>query len=446
VRPATPRARFVEEAAGLRPEEALLPFRPGADGSWDRPAAAHLVRRAAFGMGEAFVERALSLGPRAAAEDLLVLRPELEDARFAHQAALRLSSLEAAQSAWVYRMVRGSSPAREKLALFWHGHFATSNHKVENASLLLRQVDLFRERGSGPFEDLLLEVARDPAMLIWLDGNLNRRGKPNENFARELMELFSLGIGNYGEEDIKEAARAFTGWHVREGKFWFNERAHDGEPKRVFGTTGSFGGEEVARLCAARPACAEFVAQKLFEFYVHPAPGPALRRELGRAYERSGKRTGEFLASLLSSRIFHAPAARRALVASPADYAVGSLRTLAASAGAASVARAMAGMGQDLLAPPSVKGWDPGQAWLSSGTLLERYRFAEGLAVGGAAGKDLNADVPWQRIGTDSQSIIGRFFPEGLPAPIAGDLIAGAAGDPKALVAGSLQLPEYQFV
>jgi uncharacterized protein (DUF1800 family) len=343
-------------------------------------------------------------------------------------------------------MLKGANPAREKLALFWHGHFATSNFKVDNVRLMLNQVDLFRQKGAGRFEELLLEVARDPAMLLWLDGNSNRRGKPNENFARELMELFSLGIGNYTENDIKEAARAFTGWHVQDNQFSFTPRAHDADPKVIFGKTGPFGGEEVVTMCAEREAGAEFIAGKLFEFYVHPSPGAPLKKELGQTFTRAGRQVGEFLAALLSSRVFHSAKARRALVAGPADYAVGSLRTLGATAGAKALARAMAAMGQDLLAPPSVKGWDQGQAWLSSATLLERYRFGQAVVGVNEAGKEFNAEVPWPRLGSDLSVIVARFFPEGLPAPVADDLKAAAGGDPKAVVAGCLELPESQFI
>jgi uncharacterized protein (DUF1800 family) len=433
--------------AELTPEELLLPFRAGLDGPWDRAAAAHLVRRAAFGMPERLVESCLSRGPRGAVEDLLTGRPDLPDERFTSEAALQVGSLEAAQGAWVYRMLRGGSPAREKLALFWHGHFATSNRKVENPRLMMRQVELFRSKGEGPFEELLLAVARDPAMLLWLDGNSNRRGQPNENFARELMELFSLGIGHYTESDIKEAARAFTGFHVKDDEFWFNARAHDDGPKQVLGRSGPLRGEEVVRLCAEREGSAEFVAGKLFEFYVHSAPSPDLKRELGKLLRSSGNRTGEFLSRLLSSRVFHSRWARRALVSTPADFAVGSLLTLGGAASAKAVARAMAAMGMELFVPPSVKGWEMGPAWLSSTTLLARYRFAQALSSGGAgADPELNAQIPWDRLGGDSRRFLERLIPEGLPAPLAADLLSAGRSDPRSLVTGCLELPEYQFV
>ncbi len=421
--------------------EALRPFRSGTDGPWDRAAAAHLVRRAGFGMPPAAVEEALAAGPRAAAEKLLRGDSPSSDEAFASETAFKLGSLDAAQASWVYRMLRGTHPAGEKLALFWHGRFATSVRKVENVRLMLRQIDLFRKKGAGPFGDLLLEVTRDPAMLVWLDGNSNRRGQPNENLAREIMELFSLGIGNYNEDDIKEAARALTGWHVKDDEFWNNERAHDTGEKKIFGKTGTFGGEDVVRLCAAQPACAEFIATKLFEYYVHASPSPQLRREIGKAYASSGLKTGDFLVRLLSSRVFYSPRAQRAIVATPADFAVGSLRTLSATASTRAVARAMAAMGQELLAPPSVKGWDLGLSWLSSPTLLSRLRYA--AEVCGEAGKELAADVPWERLRREGPGIRERFFPEGVPAA-ADD--GPVEGEPRSVAAACLQLPESQFI
>ncbi|HVR76739.1 MAG TPA: DUF1800 domain-containing protein [Planctomycetota bacterium] len=437
-----------KEGAALGAEEALLPFRPGADGAWDRGSAAHLARRAAFGNTGGVISRILDLGPGEAATDLFLEKPETEDVAFASGIAKRVASLSAAQSSWAHRMLLGSNPALEKLALFWHGHFATSERKVENAGLMMRQVALLREKGAGPFEDLLLGIARDPAMLLWLDGNSNRSEAPNENFARELMELFSLGIGHYAEKDIKEAARAFTGWHSRNGEYWFNERTHDRGTKEVFGKSGPFGGEDVVRLCAERPECSELIASKLFEFYVHPAPGPDLRRELGRMYAGCGKRTAEFLARLLSSRVFYSGGARRSLVSTPADFTVGSIRTLEARASAQGVVSAMTAMGQELLAPPSVKGWDMGQAWLSSTTLLARYSFATSLAgvAGAKVSGGLEAKVPWESLGDGVEGLAERLFPEGLSAKVLDDLRASAGGDAKSLVVGCLQLPEYQFV
>ena len=444
----SPSAPQEESGAGGDADAGLEAYRPGVDGPWTRDEASHLARRMVFGAPSDLVARILSQTPSEAAAEILAEKPENEDIRFTSDISRQVAGLDGAQASWIYRMLRGSNPAREKLALFWHGHFATSERKVDNVRLMLRQVDLFRTKGAGAFEDLLAAVARDPAMLIWLDGNSNRKGNPNENFARELFELFALGIGHYTEVDIKEAARAFTGWHVKADEFWFNERAHDAEPKRVLGREGTLDGGDVIRICVEEPASAEFIASKLYEFYVHPAPTKALRTALGKAFSAASRRTGEFLVRLLSSRAFFSARSRRALVTTPADFAVGSLATLGARANAGAVARSMAAMGQELLAPPSVKGWEMGEAWLNSTTLLARYRFAVSAAgvEGDKAEKDLGARWDGGSQLTDPVAeILARFFPERLSPDVEKALRSSASGDARLLAAGCLQLPEHQF-
>lgn len=420
-------------------------FRPGTDGDWDRSAASHLARRAAFGAPPGLVERLLASGPERGAQLLLEPAENDDGVRLLTDVTERLNDLGAVRAWWLWRMLFSPSPAVEKLALFWHGHFATSNRKVERPRLLMGQVRLFQRHGSGAFGDLLLEVARDPAMVIWLDGNSNRRGEPNENFARELMELFSLGLGNYTEEDIREIARCFTGWHERHGEFYFNSGAHDDGTKSIFGREGPFGGEDAVRLCAERRACARFIAGKLFRFYVHPHPSERTLDLLADRYEVAGRATGPFLADLWSSRAFYREDVRGAIVASPVDFAVGSLATLDARIDTKKLAEAIGLMGQELLEPPSVKGWDGGDAWLDSTTLLARYRFA--VEVTGDGGGALDARVPWEALeAAGPDGVIARLFPDGLATGVHSDLVEAAAGDIRLLVAGGLELPEYQYI
>ena len=422
---------------------ALEPFRPGGDGSWDRAAAAHLARRATFGSPPELVSELLELGPARAAKLVLEKRESREGVDVVADAARSVGSLEGVQGWWTYRMLCGESPALDKLALFWHGHFATSDAKIEKPRLMMRQIELFQSKGAGSFGELLQEVSRDPAMLLWLDGNSNRRGRPNENFARELLELFSLGIGNYTEEDVKQAARAFTGWHVRRGEFWFNRRAHDDREKTVLGKTGKLGGGDVVELCVEMPVCAELIATKLFEHYVAPGPDPELRIALGELFVSCGRHTGEFLAKLWSSRVFYAASSRRTMVSSPADYVIGSLRTLGATANAKRVASAMGLMGLDLLSPPTVQGWDTGMAWLNSSSLLARLRFAASVPGGG----ELQVNIPWEDLGEPGvEGVVDRFFPEGLSQAVRVALESAAGDDLKLAVAGLLQLPEYQYI
>jgi uncharacterized protein (DUF1800 family) len=378
--------------------ELLEPFEPTAADPWDRGKAAHLLRRAGFGGTAAEIDGALAAGPEAALR-ALVDGEECEAYRETLALGDLLAStgdLEALQAWWLLRCVRAARPLREKVALFWHGHFATSIAKVEKPALMVPQNRLFLDHGLGPFEDLAQAVARDPAMLVWLDSNDNRRGRPNENFARELMELFTLGLGGYSEADVKEAARAFTGWHVQGVDFFFDADKHDAGSKTVFGRAGAWDGGDVVSMCARRPECAAFVARKLFEFFVHRDPEPALVDALGASFRERGLRVGEWLAMLLRSRVFHSPRARRAQIKSPVEFAVGLVRQVGATVDGKAMARAVSAMGQSLFAPPTVKGWDGGRAWVGAASLLARVNFA--AAVSRAPKLALSPDTPLDAI------------------------------------------------
>ncbi len=430
-------------SANLTARERLEPFRPGKDGPWDYAAAAHLARRQAFGAPRELVEKILELGPRAAPGALLEELDETPEMEAVADSQRRIGSTEAVQTWWTHRMLRGNCPARDKLALFWHDHFATSDTKVKDARLMMDQVQLFIRQGAGHFHALLQSIARDPAILIWLDGNSNRKGKPNENFARELMELFSLGVGNYTEEDIKEAARAFTGWHVKDRKFWFNKRAHDTGSKTIFGTTGNFDGTDVLLACLEKQACGEFIAEKLFNYYVGTPVDGELRKALGELYHANLHSLSPLVGQMLSSREFYSAPARRAILSSPADFAIGTLRNLGATAGAAHLPEEMSRMGMDLLRPPSVKGWQKGKSWLNSNTLLSRYRFASMLG-----GADENSfRVPWGKLRKEGPNRLFKlFFPGGLDEKIRKVILEEAGGDLKLMVTAIVELPEHQYI
>src|SRR4030095_6600645 len=184
---------------------------------------------------------------------------------------------------WIYRMTFTHRPLEEKMTLFWHGHFATSARKVRNTSLMYLQNLLFREYALGDFHRLLLAVSKDPAMILWLDNQQNRRGRPNENYAREIMELFTMGLGNYSERDVKDAARAFTGWHVRNGSFAFSRFQHDFWKKTVLGTRGDLNGDEVVAILVRQPATARFLARKLVKFFVSDPPDESMVIDTDRA-------------------------------------------------------------------------------------------------------------------------------------------------------------------
>ncbi|MEO8566611.1 MAG: DUF1800 domain-containing protein [Betaproteobacteria bacterium] len=292
---------------------------------------------------------------------------------------------------WVGEMLSTPSPLTERMTLFWHNHFVSSQQKVKLAELMYRQNVTLRAQALGNFGAMLHAVARDPAMLVYLDSAQNRKGAPNENFARELMELFTLGEGNYGESDVKEAARAFTGWSLdrERGEFVFRRAVHDYGSKTVLGRSGNFDGDDVIDILLAQPSTAEFVSRKLWREFVSPNPDAAEVKRIAAHFRDSGYDIKTALYALLTSDAFYARQNRGTLVKSPVDLVVGALRQFGMHPGdSIPFAVAGAGMGQNLFAPPNVKGWPGQQAWINTSTLLARKQFLDRLmrAEGGAAG------------------------------------------------------------
>ncbi len=286
------------------------------------------------------------------------------------------------QSWWLTEMLTTPSPLTEKMTLFWHNHFVSSLQKVRSPQLLYRQNVLFRRHALGHFSELLHAVARDPAMVIYLDNASNRKGRPNENFAREAMELFTLGEGRYGERDIKEAARAFTGWSIdpHTGEFRHRRRAHDEGLKTVLGHTGNLDGDAVLDILLAQPQTAEFIVAKLWREFISLHPDPAEVRRVGRTFRESGYDIRAALRALLVSDAFYEPRNRAALIKSPVELVVGTLRQFNFRTGEViPFVFAANQLGQRLFVPPNVKGWPGGEAWINSTTLLARKAFLERL-------------------------------------------------------------------
>ena len=286
------------------------------------------------------------------------------------------------RSWWVAEMLSTASPLTEKMTLFWHNHFATSQQKVRSANLMYRQNVLLRNYAVGNFGALLREVSKDPAMLIYLDGAQNRKGAPNENFAREVMELFTLGEGHYSEQDIKEVARAFTGWSIDAdaGEFRFRRAAHDDGSKTVFGQAGKFNGDDIVTMLLQQPATSEFIVAKLWREFVSPEPDAAAVAQLAATWRAANYEMKPLLRAVFLSDAFWSPANRGVLVKSPVDLVVGSLRQFRfAVEDPAPFAVILRQLGQDLFAPPNVKGWPVGDAWLNTTTLLARKGFLNRL-------------------------------------------------------------------
>ncbi|MGE5701158.1 MAG: DUF1800 domain-containing protein [Clostridia bacterium] len=285
------------------------------------------------------------------------------------------------QQKWVQRMVESRYPLQEKMTLFWHNHFATSFVKVKRARLMARQNDLFYKYALGKFGDLLHAITTDAAMLIWLDGDDNTVKAPNENFSREVMELFTLGVGNYSEQDVREAARAFTGWKVtKEGAVQFRPKLHDTGKKSYLGKTGNFSGEDIVELILDQPQTARFLTEKLMRAFVTPKPRTADVEAFAKKYRDSDYDTGKLLFELFASGLFEREGKKRSLVRPPVDWLVSVLQATKADLKHKQIDDFMKQSGQILFHPPSVAGWEGGDSWLSTSSLLARFRLAQQIA------------------------------------------------------------------
>jgi uncharacterized protein (DUF1800 family) len=281
---------------------------------------------------------------------------------------------------WLEEMLHTRSPLTERLTLFWHNHFVSSQQKVRYSKLMYEQNLLLRRYASGNFGQLLHAVGKDPAMVIYLDSASNRKGRPNENFAREVMELFTLGEGHYTETDVREAARAFTGWSIDpdSGGFRWRPALHDDGMKTVLGRTGNLDGDGVLDILLTRRETAEFIVTKLWREFVSPEPDPAEVRRIAQQFQLSNYEVKVALRELLLAPAFWAPETRGALIKSPVDLVVGTMRTLDFQVGdPLPLALVVAQLGQNLFSPPNVRGWPGGEAWINSSTLLARKGFAE---------------------------------------------------------------------
>ena len=387
-------------------------------------AVGHLVRRAGFGLSRDDAETYRTLGFRAAA---LRMIGEIDAAPPPEPEGFDVYRPGAIQQTWLDRMVAGGGALAEKLAFFWHGHFATSNTKLFEPFLMWKQYKLFRTRGGDRFRPLVEKLSRDVAMIRWLDGNANRKGIANENYGRELQELFTLGIGNYTEKDIREVARAFTGWGSRHHEFVYTDEFHDHGSKTVHGKTGDFNGDDVVRILTDLPACRRFIATKLLRFFVHPQPQKEEIDAVAAVLERTD---GDIRSALLV--IFMLPGFRdesrhRALVKSPVEFVVGCMRIVGIETTPLWVHGSLERMGQILFRPPSVKGWTSGTGWLDSAAIVERLKAARRFA---------------QRHPQAADRIVELAFDNEVPAALKPQLDDAEGGDKVALALAS---PEFQL-
>ena len=402
---------------------------------WTRLDATHLLWRAQFGASASEIARAHEEGLSRTVERLLVSQPESKEFKsvesLLREAAYDTDNKGDLQAWWLYRMHYSANPHLEKLTLFWHNHFATSINKVRSVPHMATQNDLLRREALGNFRRMLHGIAKDVAMLIWLDSNANRKRHANENFAREVMELFSLGEGNYTEDDIKQAARAFTGWHVRAEKFWFNTRQHDNGTKILFGKTGNLDGSNIIDLCLKQKACPLFLAFKLLRAFVLDRPTEAQTTALASRIREHDFSMQPVMHELFSSKLFFSANVRHAIIKSPLELVLGACRGLEVRPNLQEVNRITGQLGQSILEPPTVKGWEGGRLWINSASLLQRNNFAMALLEG--------------KVG-----VLPEFKEN--PAHYRGTLLAREiAGldkiqdDPRKLVHFMMTLPEFQL-
>ena len=403
---------------------------PIVNGDWNYETAAHLLERAGFGGTPAQIEALAALSPREAVTSLVhydssnnahllpfehsgIHEPGLEPfppsrpatTELAKQTGealgvrvkpegnrrlqpvvnkffywLRASVLETNRVAywWADRMVASNNPLQEKMALFWHGHYAINESKVRDYRKLLNELELFHEMGTGSFRDLMVAVAQDPAMLSFLDAGVNVKGAPNENFAREIMELFTMGVGNYSETDIREAARAFTGWNYVDTDFVVNEQQHDDGMKTFLGHNGNFDGIEIIDLIMEQPVTAEYISSKIYRFFVREELSPALGKELGTILRDADYDVATLLETLFLSKDFYSTPSMGSQIKSPVQLAVSTYRKLGLkdAPGVPDFNRATGALSQSLFRPPTVAGWAGGRSWMTPGLLLERGNFA----------------------------------------------------------------------
>ena len=401
---------------------------PHAEETWTIFEAAHLLNRAGFGGNPEEIKLFHALGRAKAVESLISPTEPLdafplpswsvgdqaladmrerrnqlrairkatnelppEQAEMAKRDALKKIQQENRQQAlegqgwWFRRMLKTQAPLREKMTLFWHDHFATSIQKVKQPVFMIRQNELFRRSAFSSFKDLTQAILMDPAMTLYLDTQSSKKDMPNENFAREVMELFTLGEGNYTEQDIREAARAFTGYYLNqgEGKVSHNKRQWDSADKTIFGKTGPFTGKDVIDLIFANKETARFMAKKLWEFFVYEKPSASALDALTVGFQKANFQIGPLLREIFLSKEFYAEASIRSQIKSPIQYLIELLKQLEISEPPTGFpVTAQQQLGQVLFMPPNVAGWDWGQAWINTNMLLTRYNLAGFLTKG----------------------------------------------------------------
>ncbi|HEY8695079.1 MAG TPA: DUF1800 domain-containing protein [Chloroflexota bacterium] len=372
----------------------------------------HLLRRAGFGGTPAELDQYAQLGYQGAVEQLLNFEQTPDDYP-AYDAsadpAKGRRGIGQLQLWWLNRMLTTKRPLQEKMTLFWHGHFATAVSKVNQAGWLYNQNQLFRQNALGPFQTMLTAVSKDPAMMFFLDSQTNRRGAPNENYGREVMELFTMGVGSYTEQDVKEGARALTGWTVKrdsDTSQFVPARFDDGD-KSYLGHSGNLGLDDVVSILAGSPNTAKFLGRKLARFFTSDNPDDGTVGAIANTFATSNGDMKAVMRTDLNSDAFRDPGNFMNKITSPAEYVITNLKLLGAKSVDQSVLAAMRNMGQEVFNPPNVAGWPGNRSWLNTDTIFTRLNFADRIVSNRATDGPTYVD-PSAILGGASDAI-GRF-------------------------------------
>ncbi len=399
----------------------------------DQVQIAHLLRRTGFGGGPAEQAKFQAMGFEGAVQYLINYTQIDNSALNAIQPNIRTSYSGTVPSGqneennlatwWLNRMVATPRPLEEKMTLFWHNHFATAISKVQNGYLMYQQNEFLRANALGNFYDLLMGITSDGAMLVWLDGVENRKNNPNENYAREVMEVFSTGRGPYTQDDVTNGAKAFTGYSINStGQGVFIAANHDTSTKTYLGQSGNFGPQDIVDILVARPETATNLSTELFQFFGYPNPTPQTIQKLSAVYFDSGYSIRAMVESILTSPEFISNQAYLANVKSPTEYLVGGLRSLGATANPGNMISTTNNQGQLLFDPPSVFGWPIGMLWINTGSIMERYNFPLNIQTTSQNAASLLNPIQFfgngASLDTGVQTIANTLFPDGMPSEV----------------------------
>ena len=442
------------------PDWAWAAYQPDAERPWNLALAGHLYRRAAFGASWEQLQQALSEGPQRTVDKLLSPQPEVAQFnRTYDEYEAATGSVDQLRAWWLRRMINTPYPLLEKMTLFWHGHFATNAAEVKNTRLMQQHVQLLRSEALGSFRILLEGISQDPAMLLWLGAEANRKARPNENLARAIMEYFTLGPDHCTENDIRDAARAFTGWFVLRSKLHYIPREHDEHEKQILGRKGNFTRDDVLQIILEQPATSRRLVRKLYRWLISETelPEEDLIAPLAESFA-DDYNVLNLVEKMLRSNLFFSAAAYRGRIKGPAEFAIGIVNALEGSISTTQLANDLADLGQNLYNPPTIKGWAGGQHWINSTAIVARQNLASALLQGsGPYGNKLNPWAVTQRHGCATLESALRFL---LDLFLQGDLDSGVydslpktpreqdddlGGLTRSLAYAIVTLPEFQL-